>query len=198
MATIDRWNQQVATKAATGEGNNNSNQQWQKQHSTVTMTACCVPDTARWNWKVQVKEAINTTLNCLSSGSVSGALCFTSSINQVCNDGGAYVAVSSCGNFFLMWEPGDDFWILHNRGTPHHIQNMGFIQVDIIKGIWMMLNGGKLLLSLGTPDLPVMGLTLWKPISRQVAMVLLIWPGYTQWSMGGGWLGYHVCEFRWG
>merc|ERR1712157_74814 len=56
--------------------------------------------------------------------------------------GGSYLAVSSRGNFFLTWEPGQDFWIPHNRGTPRRIQNMGFVRGDIKNGLWMTLTGG--------------------------------------------------------
>jgi len=55
--------------------------------------------------------------------------------------------VSSRGNFFLTWSPGDDFWVPHNRGTPRRIQNMGFVEQKIGKGVWATLNGGKLLIS---------------------------------------------------
>ena len=106
------------------------------------------------NWKAQVKETIDATLNRISSSGVSGASYFTGSIiNQVRDDKGAYLAVSSRGNFFLTWEPGQDFWIPHNRGTPRRIQNMGFVEGDIKKGLWMTLNGGKLFVSPQEPDL---------------------------------------------
>lgn len=111
-------------------------------------------DNAGRNWKAQVKETIDATLNRISSSGVSGASYFTGSIiNQVRDEKGAYLAVSSRGNFFLTWEPGQDFWIPHNRGTPRRIQNMGFVENDIKKGLWMTLNGGKLLISPSTPDL---------------------------------------------
>eukprot|EP01082_Thalassiosira_pseudonana_P010057 g8936.t1 g8936 contig34:467191-468111(+) len=96
------------------------------------------------NWKAQVKETIDATLNRISSSGVSGASYFTGSIvNEQRDSKGAYIAVSSRGNFFLTWEPGQDFWIPHNRGTPRRIQNMGFVRGDIKNGLWMTLNGGK-------------------------------------------------------
>jgi len=106
------------------------------------------------NWKAQVKETIDATLNRISSSGVSGASYFTGSIvNEQRDSKGAYLAVSSRGNFFLTWEPGQDFWIPHNRGTPRRIQNMGFVRGDIKNGLWMTLNGGKLLVTDSTVDL---------------------------------------------
>ena len=100
------------------------------------------------NWKAQVKETIDATLNRISSSGVSGASYFTGSIvNEQRDAAGSYLAVSSRGNFFLTWQPGQDFWIPHNRGTPRRIQNMGFVRGDIKNGVWMTLNGGKLLLA---------------------------------------------------
>mmetsp|Transcript_11390 Transcript_11390/g.24999 ORF Transcript_11390/g.24999 Transcript_11390/m.24999 type:complete len:409 (+) Transcript_11390:88-1314(+) len=111
-------------------------------------------DNAGRNWKAQVKETIDATLNRVSSSGVSGASYFTGSINNEQRDSqGAYLAVSSRGNFFLTWEPGQDFWIPHNRGTPRRIQNMGFVRGDIKNGVWMTLNGGKLLTSAPGADL---------------------------------------------
>merc|ERR1712127_67158 len=106
------------------------------------------------NWKAQVKETIDATLNRVSSSGVSGASYFTGSIvNEQRDAQGAYLAVSSRGNFFLTWEPGQEFWIPHNRGTPRRIQNMGFVRGDIKNGLWMTLNGGKLFISPEEADL---------------------------------------------
>mmetsp|Transcript_39192 Transcript_39192/g.61225 ORF Transcript_39192/g.61225 Transcript_39192/m.61225 type:complete len:411 (+) Transcript_39192:104-1336(+) len=100
------------------------------------------------NWKAQLKETIDATLNRVSSSGVSGASFFSGTINDCKRDvNGNYLAVSSRGNFYLTWVPGQDFWIPHNRGTPRRIQNMGFIQDDIKNGVWMSLNGGLLQLT---------------------------------------------------
>jgi len=121
---------------------------------TTSSGAVYVTENAGRNWKAQVKETIDATLNRISSSGVSGASYFTGSIiNQVRDDDGAYLAVSSRGNIFLTWEPGQDFWIPHNRGTPRRIQNMGFVEGDINKGMWMTLNGGKLFVTPGEVDL---------------------------------------------
>jgi len=125
-----------------------------KAEMTTSSGAVYVTDNAGRNWKAQVKETIDATLNRISSSGVSGASYFSGSIiNQVRDDDGAYLAVSSRGNFFLTWEPGQDFWIPHNRGTPRRIQNMGFVEGDIHKGMWMTLNGGKLFISPDEVDL---------------------------------------------
>ena len=107
------------------------------------------------NWKAQVKETIDATLNRISSSGVKGASYFTGSIISVVRDqlSGAYLAVSSRGNFFLTWQPGQDFWVPHNRGTSRRIQNMGFVKDDATNGVWMSLNGGLLQVSADTQDL---------------------------------------------
>lgn len=121
---------------------------------TTSSGAIYTTDNAGRNWKAQVKETIDATLNRISSSGVSGASYFSGSIiSQVRDDLGAYLAVSSRGNFFLTWEPGQEFWIPHNRGTSRRIQTMGFVQGDIKQGLWMTLNGGKLLISPNEPDL---------------------------------------------
>jgi len=125
-----------------------------KAEMTTSVGAVYVTDNAGRNWKAQVKETIDATLNRVSSSGVSGASFFTGSIiSQIRDDDGAYLAVSSRGNFFLTWEPGNDFWIPHNRGTPRRIQNMGFVEGDLDKGVWMTLNGGKLFICDKGPDL---------------------------------------------
>jgi len=115
---------------------------------TTSSGAVYTTENAGRNWKAQVKETIDATLNRISSSGVSGASYFTGSIiNQQRDSNGSYLAVSSRGNFFLTWSPGDDFWVPHNRGTPRRIQNMGFVEQKIEKGVWATLNGGKLLVS---------------------------------------------------
>lgn len=121
---------------------------------TTSSGAVYITENAGRNWKAQVKETIDATLNRISSSGVSGASYFTGNIiNDIRDNDGAHLAVSSRGNFFLTWEPGQDFWIPHNRATPRRIQNMGYVEGNIHKGLWMTLNGGKLLISAGDPDL---------------------------------------------
>lgn len=125
-----------------------------KAEMITSSGAVYTTENAGRNWKAQVKETIDATLNRISSSGVSGASYFTGSIaNEQRDSEGAYLAVSSRGNFFLTWEPGQDFWIPHNRGTPRRIQNMGFVRGDIKNGLWMTLNGGKLLVSAKGVDL---------------------------------------------
>mmetsp|Transcript_33803 Transcript_33803/g.60803 ORF Transcript_33803/g.60803 Transcript_33803/m.60803 type:complete len:409 (-) Transcript_33803:373-1599(-) len=122
-----------------------------KAEMITSSGAVYTTENAGRNWKAQVKETIDATLNRVSSSGVSGASFFTGSIvNDQRDEKGAYIAVSSRGNFFLTWEPGQDFWIPHNRGTSRRIQNMGFVRGDIKNGLWMTLNGGKLLVSSAT------------------------------------------------
>jgi photosystem II stability/assembly factor-like uncharacterized protein len=97
------------------------------------------------NWKAQVKETIDSTLNRTISSGVSGASYFTGSIIGVIRDNeGKYLAISSRGNFFLTWEPGQEFWIPRARETSRRIQAMGFIENNADKGIWMSTRGGGL------------------------------------------------------
>lgn len=125
-----------------------------KAEMITSSGAVYTTENAGRNWKAQVKETIDATLNRISSSGVSGASYFTGSIaNEQRDSEGAYLAVSSRGNFFLTWEPGQEFWIPHNRGTPRRIQNMGFVRGDINNGLWMTLNGGKLLVSKKGVDL---------------------------------------------
>jgi len=106
------------------------------------------------NWKAQVKETIDATLNRVSSSGTSGASFFTGKIaNQIRDKNGNYIAIGSRGNLFLTWSPGQDYWIPHNRGSSRRIQNMGFIGNDVKNGIWMTLNGGALLKTGPNPDL---------------------------------------------
>jgi len=141
------------------------------------------------NWKALVKETIDATLNRISSSGVSGASYFSGGIINIARDAdGTYIAVSSRGNFYLTWSPGDDFWIPHNRGTPRRIQNMGFVNGKAANGIWMSLNGGLLQIAKGgdlqadTPDFQSV------PIKTGgYGIIDLGWKGSDEiWAVGGG------------
>jgi photosystem II stability/assembly factor-like uncharacterized protein len=54
---------------------------------------------------------------------------------------GQYVSVSSLGNFFATWNPGDPVWTPHQRVSSQRVQAMGF-QPD--HSLWMVTRGAQL------------------------------------------------------
>ncbi|NJM96356.1 MAG: photosynthesis system II assembly factor Ycf48 [Phormidesmis sp. RL_2_1] len=61
--------------------------------------------------------------------------------NMTRNDEGKYVAVSSRGNFYSTWLPGQDAWQPHNRENSKRLQNMGFTQDG---SLWLIARGGQM------------------------------------------------------
>ncbi|XP_022743177.1 photosystem II stability/assembly factor HCF136, chloroplastic-like [Durio zibethinus] len=101
-----------------------------------------------YNWRAAVQETVSATLNRTVSSGISGASYYTGTFNTVNRSpDGRYVAVSSRGNFYLTWEPGQPFWQPHNRAVARRIQNMGW-RAD--GGLWLLVRGGELFLSKGT------------------------------------------------
>jgi photosystem II stability/assembly factor-like uncharacterized protein len=54
---------------------------------------------------------------------------------------GRYVSVSSLGNFFATWNPGEPVWTPHQRVSSQRLQAMGF-QPD--GGLWMLARGAQM------------------------------------------------------
>lgn len=142
------------------------------------------------NWKAQVKETIDATLNRISSSGVKGASYFSGAIATTHrDDDGKYLAVSSRGNFYLTWEPGQDFWIPHNRGTARRIQSMNFVKNQQSNGVWMSLNGGELSLTETNPDMSSTDLIPFKKVKVNTGgygIIDVAWKNEKEvWAVGG-------------
>mmetsp|Transcript_21110 Transcript_21110/g.34041 ORF Transcript_21110/g.34041 Transcript_21110/m.34041 type:complete len:453 (-) Transcript_21110:180-1538(-) len=95
------------------------------------------------NWKAQVLETIDATLNRVSSSGVSGASYYSGSINSVVRDNmGQYIGVNARGNFYLTFKPGSDAWMPHNRRTIRRIVTMGVVGDDLTNSMWMTTRAG--------------------------------------------------------
>jgi photosystem II stability/assembly factor-like uncharacterized protein len=95
---------------------------------------------------------------------------------------GRYVSVSSLGNFFATWNPGDGVWTPHQRVSSQRLQAMGF-QPD--GGLWMLARGAQLRFSADTTSAddwskPII------PITNGYGYLDMAWdPSRTIWAGGG-------------
>jgi photosystem II stability/assembly factor-like uncharacterized protein len=109
---------------------------------TTDQGAIYVTDNGAYNWTAAVQETVDATLNRVISSGISGASYYEGSFSQIARaPGGEYVAVSSRGNFFMTWAPGQAYWTPHNRPTTRRVQNMGFLPDG---ALWLTLKGGDL------------------------------------------------------
>ena len=95
---------------------------------------------------------------------------------------GRYVSVSSLGNFFATWAPGQATWQPHQRISSQRLQSMGF-QPE--QGLWMLSRGAQMRFNSNADDLdqwskPVI------PITNGYGYLDLAWdPQGTIWAGGG-------------
>jgi len=115
---------------------------------TTDQGAIYVTSNTGYTWKAAVEETIDATLNRTVSSGISGASYYTGTLSTIArSDDGKYVAVSSRGNFFMTWEPGQTFWQPHNRNSARRPQNMGWRRDG---GLWMLTRGGGMFFAKGT------------------------------------------------
>jgi photosystem II stability/assembly factor-like uncharacterized protein len=57
------------------------------------------------------------------------------------SDDGRYVSVSSLGNFYASWDPGQDVWQVHQRVSSQRLQSIGY-QPD--GRLWMLARGAQI------------------------------------------------------
>jgi len=74
------------------------------------------------NWKALVTEAVGVVRNIYR------------------DEDGRYVAVSSRGNFYSTWNPGEVAWSQHLRDSSQRLQNMGYGKDG---RLWSLARGGK-------------------------------------------------------
>jgi len=162
-----------------------------KAEMSTSAGAIYTTDNAGRNWKAQVRETIDATLNRVSSSGVQGASYFSGSINSIQRDAdGSYLAVSSRGNFYLTYKPGDEFWIPHNRETSRRITAMGFVKDRMTDGLWMTTAGGEISKTPGSVDTQQINIPFDKLQIRSGGYGLLdvafLPDGKKAWAVGGG------------
>jgi photosystem II stability/assembly factor-like uncharacterized protein len=97
-------------------------------------------------------------------------------------DDGRYVSVSSLGNFFATWDPGQASWQVHQRVSSQRLQSMGF-QPD--GELWMVARGAQIRLNSEPGDVEAWGRAI-IPITNGYGYLDMAWdPQGSLWTGGG-------------
>ena len=98
------------------------------------------------------------------------------------SDDGSYVSVSSLGNFYATWEPGDAVWQVHQRVSSQRLQSIGY-QPD--GNLWMVARGAQIRLNDEPGNLESWGKAI-IPITNGYGHMDLAWDGDGAiWAAGG-------------
>ena len=98
------------------------------------------------------------------------------------SDDGSYVSVSSLGNFYATWEPGDAVWQVHQRVSSQRLQSIGY-QPD--GNLWMVARGAQIRLNDEPGNLESWGKAI-IPITNGYGYMDLAWDGDGAiWAAGG-------------
>ncbi|KAK9820550.1 hypothetical protein WJX72_011574 [[Myrmecia] bisecta] len=115
---------------------------------TTDVGAIYVTNNGAYTWSAAVQETVDATLNRTVSSGISGASYYEGGLSQIARSpAGDYVAVSSRGNFYLTWSPGQTYWQPHNRPTARRVQNMGWTPENTL---WLSTRGGDVYISSDT------------------------------------------------
>ncbi|GCE64644.1 photosystem II assembly protein [cyanobiont of Ornithocercus magnificus] len=98
------------------------------------------------------------------------------------SDDGRYVSVSSLGNFFATWNPGQDTWQVHQRVSSQRLQSIGF-QPD--GELWLVARGAQIRFN-AEPGNPESWTRPIIPITNGYGYLDMAWdPNGTIWAGGG-------------
>ena len=98
------------------------------------------------------------------------------------SDDGRYMSVSSLGNFYASWDPGQPVWQVHQRVSSQRLQSIGY-QPD--GHLWMLARGAQIRLNDDADNYESWGKPI-VPITNGYGYLDLTWtPDGAIWAAGG-------------